>query len=446
MQRPKTISLFSGAGGLEYGLERAGFDLAVAVEIDRDSCRTLRQSRPAWAGRVIEQDLLELTTRKLLTVAGLAVGEADLLVGGPPCQPFSKAGYWKRRDSLRLDDPRASTLDAYLQVLREAQPRAFILENVEGLRFRGKDEGLQLLLSEIEKINAAKGTRYKPEMQVLNAADYGVPQMRDRLFVVGSRDGTKFKFPQPTHAAVVPKGSNLEPHRTAWDAIGDLQDTDDPELVVTGKWAALLPSIPEGSNYLHHTPEGLGEPLFGWRRRYWTFLLKLAKRLPSWTIAAQPGPAAGPFHWKNRRLSARELCRLQTFPEDVVIVGGRTSTQRQIGNAVPSLLAEVLGREIRVQLLGLPALATPLELLPPRRPVVPRRHPTRPVPPIYDQYRGDHLPHPGVGRGPGAQQSPAVVRAQQSPAVIRQSLQLRTAERGRHPRLSKASTTALAAR
>src|SRR5262249_20870024 len=141
----------------------------------------------------------------------------------------------------------------------------------------------------------------------------------------------------------------------------DLSD----DLEVRGKWAELLPSIPEGQNYLWHTSRGEGLPLFGWRRRYWNFLLKLAKDRPSWTIQAQPGPAVGPFHWKNRRLSTRELCRLQTFPDNVSIIGDRGSIQRQVGNAVPSLLAEVLARAIRYQLLRLRPLRGALRLLPP---------------------------------------------------------------------------------
>ena len=128
-----------------------------------------------------------------------------------------------------------------------------------------------------------------------------------------------------------------------------MSNPEEEDLTVRGKWADLLPSIPEGSNYLHHTDRGEGMPLFGWRRRYWTFLLKLAKNRPSWTIQAQPGPAVGPFHWSNRRLSVRELSRLQTFPDDVNIVGGKGSAQKQLGNAVPSLLAEVIGRAIRQQ-------------------------------------------------------------------------------------------------
>ena len=121
---------------------------------------------------------------------------------------------------------------------------------------------------------------------------------------------------------------------------------------MSGKWADLLPTIPEGLNYLWHTSRGGGVPLFGWRTRYWSFLLKLAKSKPSWTIQAQPGSAIGPFHWKNRKLSARELCRLQTFPDDLSFDTSQNQIQRMIGNAVPSLLAEVLAWEIRTQLLG----------------------------------------------------------------------------------------------
>src|SRR6185369_15502643 len=104
----------------------------------------------------------------------------------------------------------------------------------------------------------------------------------------------------------------------------------------------LLPSIPEGENYLHHTPRKGGLPLFGWRTRYWSFLLKLAKNQPSWTIQAQPGSAIGPFHWQNRRLAWQEMAALQTFPREFEIASSTVEIQRQIGNAVPSLMAEIL--------------------------------------------------------------------------------------------------------
>jgi DNA (cytosine-5)-methyltransferase 1 len=113
-----------------------------------------------------------------------------------------------------------------------------------------------------------------------------------------------------------------------------------------------LPSIPEGENYLWHTDRRGGLPLFGWRTRYWSFLLKLAKAKPSWTIQAQPGSAIGPFHWPNRRLSWREMAALQTFPADFNIQSSRVETQRQIGNAVRSHLAEILAHSIAHTLTG----------------------------------------------------------------------------------------------
>lgn len=400
MSTLKVISLFSGAGGLDYGLEAAGFSTAVALEMDRDCCNTLRKNRD-WP--VIERDIMEVSSQEILRTGKLKAGQATLLVGGPPCQPFSKAGYWSRGDALRLDDPRANTLSAYLRVLEDTRPHAFLLENVEGLAYRGKDEGLRLLIDAIEGINKRTRSKYRPTFHVLNAADFGVPQVRRRVLMVGVRDGSTFQFPQPTHAedgAAAPL-AKLEPYRTAWDALGDLAAPADEDLGMRGQWADLLPSIPEGHNYLWHTDRMGGMPLFGWRRRYWSFLLKLAKNQPSWTIQAQPGPAIGPFHWDNRRLSMRELCRLQTFPDDVAITGSRVAVQRQVGNAVPSLLAEAMGRAIRVSVLGEKGRRE-LSLLRARRTPTPPPTPTAPVPRRFWKLRGEHSPHPGTGLGNAA--------------------------------------------
>ena len=278
----------------------------------------------------------------MLSTAKLQRGDAALVCGGPPCQPFSKAGFWASGTTARLNDPRASTLGAFLRVIQEALPAAFVLENVAGLAFVNKDEGLKLLLEQVGQINKAEGVRYKPFCSLLRGTQHGVPQQRDRLFVIALRDGADFKFPATTFAENGDAATLLPLPcvRTAWDALGDLPDVADAgkTLTLTGKWASLLPTIPEGQNYLWHTDRGGGEPVFGWRRRFWNFLLKLAKNRPAWTIPAQPGPATGPFHWKNRRLSMRELCRLQTFPDDVVLIGDSRAVQRQAGNAVPSLL------------------------------------------------------------------------------------------------------------
>ena len=391
------ISLFTGAGGLDFGFEVAGFRTAVALEIDPRCCETLRQNRN-WP--IIHRDIAAVTTEELLAIAGLAAGEVDVLIGGPPCQPFSKSGFWATGGAKRLSDPRATTLEGYMRVLAEARPRAFLLENVEGLGFRGKDEGLQLIQARLAAINAAHGVSYEASIATLNAADYGVPQQRKRVFVIGARDGATFRFPEATHQPTCPdKAPDDATHRTAWDALHDLPTPIDPEVRLKGKWAELLPSIPDGMNYLWHTERGGGEPLFGWRRRYWSFLLKLAADQPSWTIQAQPGPATGPFHWDNRRLTAREMARLQTFPDSVQITGNLAEAQRQLGNAVPSLLAEPLAREISLQLLGR-SVAGSLRLAidragsPPRKAPKPAR-----VPAKFLGLRGKHDAHPGTGLG-----------------------------------------------
>jgi DNA (cytosine-5)-methyltransferase 1 len=397
------ISLYTGVGGLDFGFEAAGFQTRVAVEMDAVACRTMRLNR-RWA--VLPGDIHEIPSTAILRAAGLRVGQADALIGGPPCQPFSKSSYWVRGDAGRLDDPRSGTLTAYLRVLRDIKPRAFLLENVPGLAFKGKDEGLRHFLDGIAEVNRQAKTSYRVAAKVVNAARYGAPQLRERVFLVGCRDGRPFEFPSFTHCDPNKRDlleQGLEPYRTAWDALGDLpQDLDDESLVVRGQWADLLPSIPEGQNYLWHTRRGGGLPLFGWRTRYWSFLLKLKKTLPAWTIQAQPGPAIGPFHWKNRKLSGEELCRLQTFPEGIRFDCSRNEIQKLLGNAVPSVVTEVLGRAIREQLLGERLRARRLKLLSPLRQLAPPAERPRKVLAKYQYLLGEHADHPGEGQGVGA--------------------------------------------
>lgn len=420
------ISLYTGAGGLDLGLEAAGFTTTVAVEYNAVACQTLRANATTRGWSVLEADIHSLASREIAKAGGVRVGEAAMLVGGPPCQPFSKSAYWVHGDTRRLDDPRADTLSAYLRVLRDLQPKAFLLENVFGLTYRGKDEALDLLRRTVDRINKRVGTHYSFQWAVLNCADYGVPQMRERFFLIGARDGREFKFPAPTHFDPAPaersatrEGRNgakatmphpslflvddlargCSPWRTAWDALGDLDEPVNQGLHVTGRWAELLPSIPEGHNYLWHTDRGGGVPLFGWRRRYWSFLLKLAKSRPSWTVQAQPGAGIGPFHWANRRLSLAEMMRLQTFPDGYKVVGGSTEGQRQLGNAVPSLVTEILGRAIREQFLDDPVDGMQLKLLPPQRLPLPPPEPVAEVPARFRQLAGLHAAHPGTGKG-----------------------------------------------
>ena len=397
------ISLFTGAGGLDLGLEAAGFKVRLCVELDLRARETLATNRPSWPLSV-PGDIHQVIPKTILEHIRLRAGEVTLLSGGPPCQPFSKSGYWANGDTGRLRDPRSRTLNAYLRLVEATLPEVLIFENVKGILFVNKDEGLELLRRDLMRINRKHNVKYVPCVILINAADYGVPQLRERVFVVAHRGGKKLLLPEATHGPCE-NGRLLwgdKPYRSAWDAIGDLdRDDESNELKATGKWAALLPSIPEGENYLWHTPRGGGMSLFGWRTRYWSFLLKLSKSKPSWTIQAQPGPATGPFHWRSRRLSIQELCRLQTFPEGYEVRGSYREAFLQIGNAVPSALGELLGLEIRRQLLD-ERPRHHLRLACSARRRCPGPEPLRLVPKIYRAMRGAHPEHPGPGFGPRA--------------------------------------------
>jgi DNA (cytosine-5)-methyltransferase 1 len=342
----------------------------------------------------------EVSSAEICRFVG-SVKNVDLVIGGPPCQPFSKSAYWAQGDTLRLKDPRADTLTEYFRIIEEFKPKAFLLENVHGICYTGKEEGLQYLIKRITEINEKIGTNYVPKWKILNSADYGVPQLRLRFFLVALRNGQEFNFPSPTHVeSLRPMLFDLHQslYVTAWDALANVRPDQDERLAVGGKWSRLLPSIPEGENYLWHTDRKGGLPLFGWRTRYWCFLLKLAKNKPSWTIQAQPGSAIGPFHWDNRKLSWKELAAIQTFPPDFRIIGSRVDIQRQIGNAVPSLLAEVLGRSLMEQMFNLKTEETPTLAVVPKDNTPPPEQ-LKPVPEEYLSLMGNHAPHPGTGKG-----------------------------------------------
>lgn len=341
------ISLFSGAGGLDLGVEAAGFHVAAAVELDGDAADTMEKNFTGLERSVIRRNIMELPTRELLRAAGLRRGaRPDLLVGGPPCTPFSKSGFWLewKRDGL---DPDASLLQAYTRVLAEARPRAFILENVYALTYRNRasSPAFERLLREID----AAGYQFR--WGVLNAADYGVPQLRPRLFIVGVPRRSRLpELPEPTHSGPWERRTRVDlarVHVTTGEALAGLVTTPEREEVVRGQYGHLLPGIPPGDNYLFYTAKrGHPKPSFDWRSRYWSFLLKLSPDRPSPTIQAQPGPNVGPFHWENRRLRVPELRRLFTFPDEFEFVGRRSSVQAQIGNAVPPLLAQCVAKQV----------------------------------------------------------------------------------------------------
>lgn len=391
------ISLFAGGGGIDCGLAAAGFETAVSVDMDEACAASLRANR---CGEVICGDVGGIPSEQLMAVAGARQGEIALLAAGPPCQPFSKSANWRYGSPLGLDDPRAATLQHMIRMIEAVLPRAVLIENVPGFGGQGALAGVKAIEASLSRINRKHGVSYKLSAAVLDAADYGVPQHRRRLIIVLDRDGRSFEMPKPTHG---PRSDQLAPYATAWDAIGDLDaGSATPELRVRGRWAELLPSIPEGENYLWHTDRGGGVPLFGYRTRYWSFLLKLAKAQPAWTLPANPSQNSGPFHWKNRLLAVEEIGRLQSFPDKWSIAGTRAQRVRQLGNAVPPLLVEIIGQALQQQILGKNDALGPARLALPTRGSPPPSEPVDAVGAHYLPLAGSHKPHPGHGRGPGA--------------------------------------------
>jgi DNA (cytosine-5)-methyltransferase 1 len=383
------LSAFSGVGGLDLGLEAAGFAHVASIEVDDMARRSLKANRGDQWSMLEEGDILTVAAAIRPSDLGLRRRQLTLLAGAPPCQPFSKAAQWSGTSRIGLHDERADCLDGLLDLVDAFLPRAVLIENVTGF-VQGPVAALPWVQRSLARINSCWGTRYRAETRIVDAASFGVPQHRRRAIIVALRDGESFLWPAPTH--------DHAPVR-AWDAIGGLKVADPPQAL--GKWAGLLPSIPEGENYLWHTPRGGGRPLFGYRTRYWSFLLKLAKERPAWTLSAQPGPSTGPFHWDNRPLAAEELLRFQSLPADWVVEGSYRDQVRQIGNATPALLAEVLGRSI-LATLKLPSPSGALHHFTPRRGRAPKAAPPQKVSAAYRGLEGDHPDHPGEGRGPNA--------------------------------------------
>jgi DNA (cytosine-5)-methyltransferase 1 len=227
-KKRKIISLFSGAGGMDIGFREAGFEIVVAVEQDPSCCNTLRLNCPSL--KVIEGDINQIATKEILKVAKLKPLEAALVIGGPPCQSFSLAG--KR---MGMDDDRGKLLLEFSRVVHEALPDAFVMENVKGMLNWEKGKAIEAVLNEFREPVKYKGKEYHYDVtyKVMKSSDYGVPQHRERLFIVGNRLGKIFDFPKATHGLQVSSepdilSSPLKPYATAWDAFGNLPPADEP--------------------------------------------------------------------------------------------------------------------------------------------------------------------------------------------------------------------------
>lgn len=219
----KIISLFSGAGGLDLGFEQADFEIAVCVESDTSCSDTIRKNRPSTP--VLTGDIREIPTQRILEAAKLKISEPSLVIGGPPCQPFSLAG---KREGLL--DARGTLFMEFVRVIRETLPQAFVMENVKGLLNWNGGHAMQTILSEFSKPFDHNGVQYRYNVshQCLNAADYGVPQMRERVFIVGTRTNKSFVFPEPSHRNPQAASSDKLHWKTVGDALKTLPKPDKP--------------------------------------------------------------------------------------------------------------------------------------------------------------------------------------------------------------------------
>jgi len=392
------LSVFSGLGGIDLGLESAGFESRGCIELDQIARESLASNRPGW--KLIEPcEAVHASEVLTPSAIGLRKRQLTLLAGGPPCQPFSKAAQWSPTARRGMRDKRAKCLAGYLRLVETFLPRAILIENVQGF-VTGDTSALSRIVARLKKINKDHKVNYQLQHWIINAADYGVPQRRARAILFAARNGAQVTLPTPTHANAPV---------TAWDAIGNL-DSPNSDLHPTPNknWLELLPSIPEGMNYLWHTPHGGGKPLFGYRTRYWSFLLKLAKEQPAWTLPAQPGPFTGPFHWDNRPLTSVEMLRLQSFPYSWIVSGSRREQIRQIGNATPPLLVEVIGRCIRAAVFDFVDDNTPILSIPRSEQPVPPPSRTIAIPRKFLKLVDAWPDHPGTGKGP---QPVSIVRA-----------------------------------
>lgn len=368
MESRPVISLFSGAGGLDLGVSRAAepalvnddspdlYDIRLATDYAPEALETLARNSPQT--KTLTGDLREIQAVDILRAASLSKGEAGLVIGGPPCTPFSKSGFWlaEKRESR---DSNASLLDDYVRVVNEVKPEGFILENVQALTYSTHKKQFTRLIEGLTEAGYSVGWK------VLLAAEFGVPQLRRRVFVIGRRDKGPISFPRPTHSGWSERDHVVNPDLpgfvSAREALLGIELPEDlSSLAVTGTYAKLLAEVPPGQNYLWHTPRGGGRNEWEWRSRYWTFLLRIDPDRPSTTIQAQPGPWVGPFHWDNvqtsdgllaRRLTAKEIARLFTYPETWSLPESPKDVQKQLGNSVPVELGKVVAKHLAM-LLG----------------------------------------------------------------------------------------------
>ena len=335
----KVLSLFAGAGGLDIGFAKAGFNVILSSELDEIFCKTLEINKPFFSNdhKVVCGDIAEFKTDQY-DLKGI-----QFIIGGPPCQSFSAAG--RRAGGVTgINDLRGSLFWHYCRILKGLQPKGFLFENVRGILQANKKDDWETIKSLFASIG------YRLFYRVLDAAEYGVPQHRERLIMIGLKVGD-YKFPRPTHG---PKSKGNIPYIGTRESMADLQDPNEVVPPYGGKWGPLLDDIPPGMNYLYFTEKmGHPEPKFAWRSRFSDFLAVAHPDRPCKTLVARMGKFSGPFHWKKRKFTFPEFKRLQSFPDDYKFYGSYSQQMMQLGNSVPPRMAEILAKSILQQVFNI---------------------------------------------------------------------------------------------
>lgn len=357
----RAISLFSGAGGMDVGVLQAGFDVLACVEIDKNCCDTLRANieKSGRSTAVYQKDIREFSPEELMLDLDIAAGDIDLLFGGPPCQAFSQIGKQKS-----LEDERGPLIYQMIRYARALQPRAIMMEEVKGLLsakdLNGKPGGVfESFLKELDALD------YVPKWRVMLAAEYGVAQLRERLFIVATKKPNGFQFPNPTNDK--PENSNtlfgLPPYVTVGDVLIGLKPPivkepgvavpEDSHIDITPKRdRERIHGVPEGMHLASqtHLPK---EQICGLTKKDTTKFLRLSRTKPSNTLRG--GEIF--FHpFEDRYLTPREYMRIHGYPDSYVLKGpirGRSGSvkdldqHRQIGNSVPPPLAQAVAEKIK---------------------------------------------------------------------------------------------------
>jgi len=357
MDKLYAISLFSGAGGFDLGIEVAGFTTRLCTDIDLHSCQTLELNRDALKDsdgirflsetKVVQKNIKEYSTEQILADARLKKGEVALIYGGAPCQSFSVFGQRKG-----MEDPRGTLLWDYLRVIREIEPTSFIFENVAGLLTIDDGKTFKQFLDELSK-DADGNTVYKTTYYLLDTASFGVPQYRSRVIVFGTKD-KEVSCPIKTHAINAKDEEILAPAVTVGEAIGSLLE---PTKV----------SLPNHVGRVHgkgiierYTALKYGE------RDSKTRINRLNPSRPSFTIVVGSDKGGGKGHvhpHTPREVTPRESARLQSFPDNWEFTGTSRHPIRQVGNAVPPIFAAVLGSHLLKEAFGVEDVPDYAEIL-----------------------------------------------------------------------------------